>query len=50
MNFSEILIFNDALNDTDRQRVEGYLAHKWDLVQELDDYHPYKTGGTMDGN
>ena len=42
MNFSEILIFNDALDDNDRQRVEGYLAHKWDLVHELDDYHSIK--------
>jgi hypothetical protein len=49
MNFSEILIFNDALDDTDRQRVEGYLAHKWNLVRELDEYHPYKNGGMMDG-
>ncbi|MDC0547979.1 hypothetical protein OAO16_03370 [Opitutales bacterium] len=49
MNFSEILIFNDALDDTDRQSVEGHLAHKWNLVQELGEYHPYKNGGIMDG-
>ena len=49
MNFSEILIFNDALNDTDRQRMEGYLAHKWNLVPELDNSHSYKNGGIMDG-
>jgi hypothetical protein len=48
--WGEILIFNDALDDSNRQRVEGYLAHKWNLVHELDDYHPYKTGGMMDGS
>jgi hypothetical protein len=47
---SEILIFNDALDDSNRERVEGYLAHKWNLLQELDEYHPYKNGGIMDGN
>ena len=29
---------------------KGYLAHKWNLVQELDDYHPYKNVGMMDGS
>ena len=47
--WGEILIFNDTLDDSDRQRVEGYLAHKWNLVQELDEYHTYKNGGIMDG-
>ena len=49
MKIGEVLVFNDALDNTDRQRVEGYLAHKWNLVHELDDYHPYKNGGIMDG-
>jgi hypothetical protein len=26
----------------DRQRMEGYLAHKWGLVNELPPDHPYK--------
>ena len=35
-NFSgyigEIVVFNNQLGDTQRQQVEGYLAHKWGLV------------------
>lgn len=41
---AEILIFkNDVLTTTDRQRIEGYLAHKWGLTGSLDGGHPYKT-------
>jgi hypothetical protein len=29
--------------DADRQRIEGYLAHKWGLVGSLPSGHPYKT-------
>ena len=29
--------------DTDRQRIEGYLAHKWGLAANLPSDHPYKT-------
>ncbi len=38
----EIVIFDDYLNEPNRQRVEGYLAHKWDLVADLPSDHPYK--------
>lgn len=40
----EVLIFQDAtLTDADRQRIEGYLAHKWGLTANLPSGHPYKT-------
>lgn len=49
-SLGEILIVNQALSDADRQRVEGYLAHKWDailgvttLVAALPSGHPYKS-------
>ena len=38
----EILVYPSALSDTDRQKVEGYLAHKWAMVSELPSNHPYK--------
>jgi hypothetical protein len=37
----EVLVFNEALNTPDRQRVEGYLATKWDLQALLPTGHPY---------
>ena len=36
----EILIVNDA-TDTSRQIIEGYLAHRWGLVGNLPEGHPY---------
>jgi hypothetical protein len=39
----EILIFNEELPDALRQKVEGYLAHKWGLTSLLPSDHPYKT-------
>jgi uncharacterized repeat protein (TIGR02543 family) len=56
-NFGEAIICNANLNTTDRQKVEGYLAHKWGLAGNLSAGHPYKNaapGGpaataTLDG-
>jgi hypothetical protein len=39
-----ILIYSEASTDT-RQRIEGYLAHKWGLTANLPAGHPYKTIG-----
>jgi len=38
---SEILVYNAALNTTDRQYVEGYLSWKWGLQSNLSTNHPY---------
>lgn len=38
---SEIIVFNRALQNDERQQVEGYLAWKWGLVQNLPVTHPY---------
>jgi hypothetical protein len=38
----EVLIYDSALNTTNRQNVEGYLAWKWNLVSKLPSNHPYK--------
>ena len=37
----ELLYFGDATTDT-RQKIEGYLAHKWGTTSGLDSGHPYK--------
>lgn len=41
--FSEVLFFAFDLSVTDRQKVEGYLAHKWNLAGNLPADHPYKS-------
>lgn len=39
---AEVIVFNYALNTTQRQELEGYLAWKWDLVSDLGAGHPYE--------
>jgi hypothetical protein len=38
----EVLIYNQALTDEVRQKVEGHLAHKWALTSNLPENHPFK--------
>jgi hypothetical protein len=40
--YFEVLFYAQALSPGERQRVEGYLAHKWGLVGNLPDTHAYK--------
>jgi hypothetical protein len=39
---AEIIITNSNITTDIRQRIEGYLAHKWGLVANLPSDHPYK--------
>lgn len=39
----EILVYNSLLTTIQRQKVEGYLAHKWGLQTSLPANHPHKT-------
>jgi len=39
----ELVIVNDNVTEDTRQKMEGYLAHKWGLESELPTLHPYKT-------
>jgi hypothetical protein len=39
-NIGEILVFNTALNTTQRQEVESYLSQKWSLTASLPVGHP----------
>ena len=38
----EILFYPRTLDLSEKQKVEGYLANKWNLNEELSDVHPYK--------
>ena len=39
---AEILIYSGEINSMERSLIEGYLAHKWNLNEEvLPDTHPY---------
>lgn len=42
-NLGEVIIFNSVLTTIQRQKVEGYLAHKWGLQSSLPSNHPHKT-------
>jgi hypothetical protein len=39
----EILMASSELSESNRQKTEGYLAHKWALTAGLPNDHPYKT-------
>jgi hypothetical protein len=39
----ELIVTNTALSVADRQKLEGYLAHKWGLTANLPSDHPYKS-------
>lgn len=38
----EVIICNEPLATSDREKVEGYLAHKWGLSADLPEGHPYE--------
>ena len=46
---AEIILVKRTLTHEDRQKLEGYLAHKWGLEDELPDGHPYKTEAPIKG-
>ena len=39
--YAEVIAFTDS---NDRQKIEGYLAHKWGIDGNLDSLHPYALG------
>jgi len=42
-NLAEYIIIAGNITQADRQKLEGYLAHKWGLKDKLPSDHPYKT-------
>jgi hypothetical protein len=43
IKFAEIVVSSTLLSTANRQKLEGYLAHKWGLTADLPGDHPYKT-------
>lgn len=39
----EVIVTDVSVSATDRQKIEGYLAHKWGMTDKLPSDHPYKT-------
>jgi len=49
-DIAEILVVHEALSTGDRQKLEGYLAHKWGLTGNLPAGHPYKSAAPTVGD
>ena len=43
IKFAEVIVSSTLLSTVNRQKLEGYLAHKWGLTANLPADHPYKT-------
>jgi len=43
IKFAEMIVSSTLLSTVNRQKLEGYLAHKWGLTANLPADHPYKT-------
>ena len=41
MDLHELLVVRRAISASERQQIEGYLAHKWGLASSLPAGHPY---------
>ena len=39
----EIIVFSNALTDSQRQQIEGYLASKWKITYTAPTLHPFKS-------
>jgi hypothetical protein len=48
-SIGEIIIINGTVSSEDRQKLEGYLAHKWALAGSLPVDHPYKSAAPVGG-
>ena len=46
---AEMIIIDGVPSTSDRQRIEGYLAHKWDQTGSLPSDHPYKSTPPYNG-
>ena len=56
-DIAELIVFRQSLNSGEKQKVQGYLAHKWGFVDSLAAGHPYKfdrfildNNGTLSAN
>ena len=46
---SEIVLTHSTMTNDDRQKLEGYLAWKWGLAENLPADHPYRVDGSLFG-
>ncbi|MEK9773769.1 MAG: hypothetical protein VW576_09430, partial [Opitutae bacterium] len=44
---SEILVYKTEPSDANRQKIEGYLAHKWGIYTKLPSSHPHELGAPL---
>ena len=44
---AEVVVVQTAMSDTDRQKLEGYLAWKWGMQASLPADHPYKSAAPV---
>ena len=44
---AELIVFNSVLSTSERQKIEGYLAHKWGLSSILPNTHPAKSASII---
>jgi hypothetical protein len=44
---AELIYIDGAISTNDRQKLEGYLAHKWGITANLPADHPYKNKAPM---
>ena len=42
IDIAEIILLSSPPSVSDRQKIEGYLAHKWGFTAKLPAEHPYK--------
>ena len=42
---AEFIMVGSEISDSDRQKLEGYIAHKWGLAAILPSTHPYNNLG-----
>jgi hypothetical protein len=48
-DLGELIITRTALSAAERQRLEGYAAHKWGLAANLPGGHPYRSAAPLAG-
>ena len=44
---AELIVVNEVLSVSDRQKLEAYLAHKWGLSSLMPNSHPYKSASPI---
>jgi hypothetical protein len=48
LELAELVVLYSALLSPERERLEGYLAHKWGIAAKLPADHPYKDAAPVD--